>query len=893
MCSLFPDDCLTSRSPRRQGGTTAPVHDATAGSLWNGRTIWQLFEEAAGAHATLVAVDDGAASVTYADLRARADRVAAAVAGECSGHGRHVALLAEPSADAVAAMLGTMKAGHAYVPLDAGDPAERLRTLLDDSDAEVLLVDRANLERAAALGGPRRQVLSLDALPCQPGALGPAPSDADAIAYLSYTSGSTGQPKGVLQTHRARVHATWHYGRFHGIGPGDRNALLFSLSFSASSVVLYGALLNGATLCLPHLQRRGVAALASWLDNERITMAHSVPSVWRTLLSQPVPVGGLRSLRTFDLGGESVFAHEIAAWRARFGTHTRLTTRLAATEVSLITESEIGDVTGVSGPIPVGRAAPGVHLAIVRDDGQAADAGEPGEIIVHTPYASPGYWRQPELTASRFSEDPVRRGWRIYRGGDRGRLDEHGHITVLGRADAVVRVRGYSVHLAEVEAALRRVDGVTQAAVIAVGTDGDPTASTRLVAFVTGADAAGVRAALTSVLPGYAVPSEVHRAEALPMTASGKLDAAALTRTYRTLASRRAASVPGLIGHERAVAELVARILALPDVGRDADFFELGGDSMTLAALHLELERLAGRAIVPSDLFAAPTVAGFARLLAAPASTATSVSPLLAAIRIGGVSRPLFLVHGGSGRVVGSRGFLDALGPDQPVWGFRAPTRAEHHPPLRTIAGMASAYVEAMRGVQPHGPYYLGGLCAGNIVATEMACQLRDAGERVAPLLLIDPPPLPSDQGGVSFLVKGTLLRLGGLLPSSRVTEVVGGLTHRLGFVGPRRLGRDGFDVWVRFRVATYAHRARSYDGPAHLVTSRQRRARAWASWRRVLIGDVQVLDAGRSHHEVFTSSNGEAARVVRACVDQVGAWMSNAGLGEQTRVVSGNEPPS
>lgn len=167
------------------------------------------------------------------------------------------------------------------------------------------------------------------------------------MAFLTYASGSTGRPKGVLHQHRARLHACWN-SHFHSLQPDDRLALLFALSFGASSVVVYGALLNGATLCLPHLERRGVAALAEWLDAERVTMGHSVPTTWRALLAQPVPPGGLRSLRRYNLGGEALFGHDVAAWRARFGTHTRLTTRLAATEVSLVARCGIGNVDGVS-----------------------------------------------------------------------------------------------------------------------------------------------------------------------------------------------------------------------------------------------------------------------------------------------------------------------------------------------------------------------------------------------------------------------------------------------------------------------------------------------------------------------------------------------------------------
>lgn len=866
--------------------TTEPIVNAEAVSPWSGLTLPQVFALAAASHPARVAIDDGAVPVTYGELRDRADRVASTLAGRVAGTGQHVALLAGPGADAVAAMLGTMSAGHAYVPLDPDDPPGRLRTLLDDSAACVLLVDRENLARAESLAEGRLPVLLLDDLDA-PG-LHPLPApDPDAVAFLTYTSGSTGRPKGVLHQHRARLHACWHYSRFHALNPGDRVALLFSLSFGASSLVVYGCILNGATVCLPHLNRRGVAALAEWLDAEGITMAHSVPTTWRALLSQPVPPGGLRTLRTFDLGGEAVFAHDVAAWRARFGSHTRLTVRLASTEVSLITQSEIGNVDGVSGPIPVGPAAPGVRLTILRDDGSVAKAGEPGEIVIHTPHTSPGYWRQPDLTASRFSEDPARPGWRIYRGGDRGVVDEHGQLTILGRADAVIRIRGYSVHLAEVEAALRRIGGVDDAAVVVVGV-GDPLRpGGRLVAFYTSEDArlegATVRRALGADLPRYAIPGEAHRLDALPMTVTGKVDRSALATKERPKGESSAAAVSAPDDQEQVVAACVAGILHLPHVGRDEDFFDLGGDSMSLAALQVELERLAGRPISPQDLFDTPTVAGFAALVRRPANTAPPGPAVLWPVRSSGARTPLFMVHGGTGRVAGSRGFLDALGPEQPVWGFRAPTAAEHQPPLRSIAGMASLYIDAMRRVQPDGPYYIGGVCAGAAVAIEMACQLRDSGTDVAPLLLIDPPPFPRDRGRARYLLMRALVGLADLLASAPGTDA---LLAMFPFLGPASARADGpgrFGVWTRFRVAAYRQVPRAFAGATHVLASRQWAAPAAQSLRKYLTGDMEVRTAGRSHRDVFDSSNREVATALRACAEQAHAWLARARTGRSS----------
>jgi len=436
-----------------------------------------------------------------------------------------------------------------------------------------------------------------------------------------------------------------------------------------------------------------------------------------------------------------------------------------------------------------------------------------------------------------------------------------------------------------VEAALRRVDGVDDAAVVVAGV-GDPLRPDgRLVAFFTSEDArlegASVRRALGADLPRYAIPGEAHRLDALPMTVTGKVDRNALATMDRPKGESSAAAAPDDL--EQVVAACVARILQLPHVGRDEDFFDLGGDSMSLAALQVELERLAGRPVSPQDLFDTPTVAGFAALVRRPANTPPAGSAVLWPVRSSGSRTPLFLVHGGNGRVAGSHGFLDALGPEQPVWGFRAPTAAEHQPPLRSIADMASLYIDAMRRVQPDGPYYIGAVCAGAAVAIEMACQLRDGGTDVAPLLLIDPPPFPRDRGRARYLLMRALIGLADLLASAPGTDA---LLARFPFLGPASAGADGpgrFGVWTRFRVAAYRQVPRAFAGATHVLASQQWAAPASRSLRQYLTGDMQVRTAGRSHHDVFDSSNREAASELRACAEQAHAWLARARTGRSS----------
>ncbi|MGE3955515.1 MAG: AMP-binding protein [Vicinamibacterales bacterium] len=852
-------------------------------SPWTTRSIPDLFDAAADMHTDRCAIDDGAAAWTYRELRVRVDAVAAEITralppGE---RGCHIGLFAEPSAPAIAGLLGILRAGHVYVPLDPDDPAERLRFIASDARLRLIVAVRDRRHAADALAA----TLSLDVVEISqplppPGAPAVAVSTVapESVAFVLYTSGSTGQPKGVLQTHRNLLHYAWHFGRFHALGPGQRMSLVFSLGFSASSMGLYSALLTGATLCIFNVRTQGAAALGAWLAASRVTILHTVPTVWRVLVQHP-PSGGLPALRTIDLGAEALFTHEVAPARQRLGTHIRLTTRLAATEVSLIAQGEIGEVPDGSGPVAVGHPAGGALVRVVREDGASAAPGESGAIVIHSPYLSPGYWQRPALTAERFADDPERPGWRTYRGGDTGMLDAEGRLTVLGRTDAVVKVRGALVHLAEVEGAMRAVAGVRDAAVVPV-TDAAG-AVTGLAGFFTSeqGDAADVRRALAATLPGYAVPSELHRLADLPLTATGKIDRSVLASRRRPEPS--AAEMEQARNEtERLVATLVCRVLELPAIGRTADVFEHGCDSLRLTLLQLAIEQHSGRTLTPQALVAVPTVAGIADLLRHTNPTPRQASAMVMPVRTGGSRPPLFLVHGGRGDIPGRR-LLEAIGPDQPLWAFRARGMDGRTPPHRTIAEMASAYVAEMRRVQPEGPYFLGSVCAGGLIAAEMARELRTLGAGVAPLVLIDPPRLPRHQGPVSYALKAGMLGLAWAATSTTVTRSL--LRTAQEWRGVARSGEvrpEQTPVWVSFRIASYRHQPAPYDGPVCVLASEGRLATAEASWRRYLTGEVQLFTVPGGHADLFTPDNHDTPRQLRACMDAGVAWFTRQATG-------------
>ena len=470
--------------------STAPA--GTAASLG------ARFDRIAARRPEAPAIRDAGRTVAYGELREWSDRIAAAIAARGPESAGRVALLLDAGADAVAAVFGVWKAGHATVVLDPGDPPERLRGVLEDAEP-FLVVARPGWS------GIETPALALADLPsAEPGPLPEVTGDTTAV--LVYTSGSTGAPKGVIQTHRNLLHFAETYARALDIRDEDRVSAVLSFSFAASNLDILGALLHGATLCPSDLRRRGVAHLGDWIDEEGVSVLHLGPTLFRHLLRSD-PERRFPSVRAVDLAGEALFPGDVALARGRFGPGCRLVHHLAATEASVIAQARVEDLADRVGPLPAGRPASGIHAGIRDESGNEVPPGTPGEIVVHSPYLSPGYWRRPDLTRNAFSDDPDRPGWRTYRTGDLGRLDPEGTMYFLGRRASRLKIRGHSIDAAEVEAALRGVPGVRDAAAVAVAPEegeGD-----LLVAYVVvegETNVRGVRAALKErLLPALPV----------------------------------------------------------------------------------------------------------------------------------------------------------------------------------------------------------------------------------------------------------------------------------------------------------------------------------------------------------------------------------------------------
>ncbi len=818
-----------------------------------------------------IAVVEGDARIEFADLDARATAIAKTIVGAAGMREGLVCLLFESKIACLKAIFGAARSGRAYIALDPADPDERVQFILQDGEPLVLLTETPLVARAQALAAGRCAVIDIDRVDSD-AAERPLPQvSANAPLYLIYTSGSTGQPKGVIQTQENLLFFADAFARNIHIDETDRLSLLFTLSFGAANMNVFGGLLNGATLCAYDMRRDGIPLLADWLDRERITVLHTVPTVFRELFLSLAPRRKLTHLRAIGVAGEAAFDTDIALFRQHTLEHCIFSNQLGATEASVIAQQVFGHRGPPPAPgiLPVGKSPAGVRVLIVRDDGSEAQKNEVGAIVVASRHVSPGYWRRPELDAAAFTPDPAELGGRRYASGDLGRIDDEGNLHFLGRSGSRVKIRGHSVDLTEVEAALSACPGVVRAAVLAPPGDKQREPE-RLIAYLAVAGNAKrnpvqLRRRLAQMLPVYMLPSAFVFMTALPVTSRGKIDRAALaTMKLPAPADARGAEAPR-DDLERAVAGVFAQLLKQPVASRQDDFFLLGGDSLSVVELQTRLRDVFGAA--PANFYDDTTVAGIASGIRASRVATPSAArplPILTPLRATGSEPPLFLVHGRLGQALVSPHFLRLLGDEQPVWAFQVRGLDGLEAPHATIEAMAADYVAEMLTQRRAGPYFIGALCAGALVAIAMAHRLRDAGETVLPLLLLDPPDRPFAMADSRVTEDAMIARLQTRKSMGRIVAPVDDPVY----------ARASARAALAFENAIRNHQPRPYDGPVYMLSSRDRIETADPDrLRNLFTGHVERFEVAATHVQVLDPHNPVFAKRLAYCLDAIRAW--------------------
>ena len=567
--------------------------------------VHRLFESHAAQTPDAVALLGPRGPVTYADLNARANRLAHLLLARGVQPGTPVALCLERSSALIVALLAILKTGACYVPLDPLYPADRLRIMAADSGATLILATR---DLASSLPAAST-ILFLDDLPLHDHPADNLPVDvpATAPAYIMFTSGSTGRPKGVAIPHRAivRLVRDQDYVNFSG-----ETFLQFApISFDASTLEIWGPLLNGA--------RTAIAAPGA-LSLDQIAEAiryMAVTSLWLTsglfnLIVDEKP-DAFAPLRQLLAGGDVLSIPHV---RKVMAAHPklRLINGYGPTETTTFACCHTISPSDLDLPsIPIGKPIAHTTIRILDDSLAPVPDGDPGELYIGGDGLALGYWNQPTLTAEKFIDLA---GEKFYRTGDRVRLiPENGVIEFLGRQDQQVKIRGFRIELSEIESVLSRQPGVDRCVVITLGDGPDKT----LAAYHTGpADPAALRAALRSALPDHMVPSFFTPLPSLPLTENGKVDRARLPSPFQPLAfSLHTSPTPPRTDLERSLSALWSQILSLPTPDLNANFFDIGGTSLKLVEAHSRLVRTLRRQIPVTALFQYPTIASLAAFL--------------------------------------------------------------------------------------------------------------------------------------------------------------------------------------------------------------------------------------------------------------------------------------
>ncbi|MCQ8214641.1 amino acid adenylation domain-containing protein [Burkholderia pseudomallei] len=595
--------------------------------------IHQLFEAQVDRKPEAIALTFDGQRLSYAELNARANRLAHYLQARGVGPDRLVALCAERGIEMVVGLLAILKAGGAYVPLDPSHPPERLRRMLDDTNPVAVLVDDigadalASFESHVAARSPRvhlsRDIAQWRACsPANPST--PRERAARRLAYVIYTSGSSGEPKGVMNEHRGVVNRLWWMQQTYALDERDAVLQKTPFSFDVSVWEFFWPLMSGARLVIAKPEgHKDPAYLSELIDRERVTTLHFVPSMLQAFLEDEGAARGCGSVKRVMCSGEALPPSLVKRFY-RCLPDARLHNLYGPTEAAVDVTAWACDAEEGGASVPIGWPIANTRIYVLDGHGQPVPRGVAGELYIGGVQVARGYLNRPELTRERFVDDPFVAGGRLYKTGDLARWRTDGSLEYLGRNDFQVKIRGFRIELGEIEAQLAKVAGVREAVVLAREAAPDTkrhaasnensasnSGEKRLVAYYTGdADATALRAQAAQHLPSYMVPSAYVRLDAWPLTPNGKLDRHALPAPADDAYARAEYEAPQG-AKEEALAAIWKDLLPVERISRHDNFFELGGHSL-LAITLIEHMRRANLHADVTTLFTAPTLADLA-----------------------------------------------------------------------------------------------------------------------------------------------------------------------------------------------------------------------------------------------------------------------------------------
>ena len=712
------------------------------------QSIPERFEEMVARFPDRLAIKCAGRSFSYEELDRASNRIARSLLTvENVGCGS-VALLFDHGVNVIVAMMGALKAGKQVCILDSRAPEVRMKFIIDDCRISAILTDTEWCDLAQKVFCNYRNVLNIDEIDqtISPAKLG-LPIAPSHTAFIAYTSGSTGQPRGVFRTHQERVARAISSGRSRNLCGDDRLSLLHSVAFGSGGADLFMALLNGVAILPFDIAAEGIPHLMKWLKDERITVFHSPPAVFRELKNVEISPDHFTHLRLIRLSGAPITERDFELYKRKFARDTLLEVGMGSTEIEAISNAVVNhDFLFPKQGSPIGYAREDRELLILDDEGQEVATGGIGEIAVRSREFSEDFRRQRDLPEGKFRRDPKDTNALVYLTGDMGTQSIDGFVIHLGRKDYMVKIRGYRVELGEIESAIASHPDVKDVGVVAW--DRDP-GEKYLVAYVMARQHLALSVSdlnefLKKKLPDYMIPSAFLFLDSLPLT-NGKLDRLALPKPDDTRPELSTPRVAPRDEVEDRLVQLWQKVLNVRPVGINDNFFDLGGHSLSGSRLVSLIHKEFKFDLPVSEFFAAPTIAQLAQRIEGAGKEnpgpGKKAWTYLCELQRGEGRKPVFIFPGGGGGEPEFfvYGFLARhVGTEYPFYGLRARGADGILQPHTSVAQMADAYVEEIRAIQPEGPYFLVGECAGGVNAYEAARQLSAQGQEIAMLVLLD-----------------------------------------------------------------------------------------------------------------------------------------------------------
>jgi amino acid adenylation domain-containing protein len=827
-------------------------------------------------------------------------------------------------------ILGILKAGGAWVPVDEAYPAERQSLVFKDARISILISEEAI---ASKLPPHAATIILLDRdwdsiSKCNTSDPEPVTSS-ESLAYVMYTSGSTGQPKGVMITHGNLSHYVGAMQRRLGISDRDVYLHTASIAFSSSVRQLMVPLTCGAKVVVAKPEDiRQPLALFRKIRDERVSIMDVVPSYWRTCIDalSDLDNSTRRNLLQNDLrliltASEILPPDLPARWRSEVEHRAQLINMFGQTETTgIVATYTIPDTTNrESKSVPIGHPIDETHIYVLDDHLREVPTDTVGELYVAGPSVGAGYLHQPQTSAERFLADPFKRTIfeRLYRTGDLGRYRPDGTLEFVGRVDYQVKIRGIRIELQEIEAALRAHPAVKDAVVV-VRQD-EPNHQQVVAYFVPAAGNAlaieTLRRSLAEKLPEFMIPSTFVTMDSLPRLPNGKLNRLRLPAPSQTRPQFEHSMVAPRNVTELKLARIWQAVLIVTGIGVMDNFFDLGGNSLAALYLLAQVDKVFSTKLPPTAIFHAPTIEQMAQLLYEDGVVSSSA---LCALQTHGSKPPFFWIHGEV-----SNAFLPRyLGPDQPIYALLHQSADGAPARFTTVESIASGYLEEIRAVQPSGPYFLGGFCFGGLVAFEIAQQLKAAGEEVSLLAWFEPTvlgtcastpllPLPSSSSTASRpgLREQGLRHLSALRqfrgrdkvayvwlrvrswitqsllrshPANHIRQVLCLIYHRLGRPLPYSL--RSFYILRVYRWATRQYALRKYPGSVHLFLHPTTPEEGSAhNWSQIAAGNVEIHEVPEGHEEILKEPYVQIwAENLKACLSRAQAAQQNRSAVDQ-----------